>query len=67
MTQRTELFAAALQAAQGSDSPILLSIDRQTGHGGTGRIAPKARNWTDSYALLMSLFDMTPGSMQPID
>lgn len=53
-------MSAALQALNGGTTPVLLSIERQAGHGGADRIAARVSRWTDEYAFLMHLFGMTP-------
>ncbi|WP_250645988.1 prolyl oligopeptidase family serine peptidase [Propioniciclava coleopterorum] len=43
-------FAAALQAAQGGDAPILLRVDTSAGHGAGKPLAKIASEWTDLLA-----------------
>ena len=43
-------FAAALQAAQGGEAPVLLRVDQAAGHGAGKPSAQVAAEWTDLLA-----------------
>jgi prolyl oligopeptidase len=52
-------YAAALQAAQGGDSPILIRIDTKSGHGASST-TKQLEQTTDIYAFLMASLGVTP-------
>ncbi len=52
-------YAAALQAAQGGDNPILIRIDTKSGHGASSTTKTLEQQ-TDIYAFLMTSLGVTP-------
>ncbi len=52
-------YAAALQAAQGGDNPILIRIDTKSGHGASSTTKTLEQQ-TDIYAFLMTNLGVTP-------
>ena len=52
-------YAAALQAAQGGDNPILIRIDTKSGHGASST-TKQLEQTTDIYAFLMTSLGVTP-------
>lgn len=57
-------FAAALQAAQAGDAPILIRIETKAGHGAgkpTSKIIEEA---ADRWAFLVKIFDMKTGASE---
>ncbi|HXD34440.1 MAG TPA: prolyl oligopeptidase family serine peptidase [Pyrinomonadaceae bacterium] len=52
-------YAAALQAAQGGDSPILIRIDTKSGHGASSTTKQLEQN-ADIYSFLMTNLKVTP-------
>ena len=48
-------LAALLQAAQTGDAPILLRIERNSGHGGADLVKQQVERYADQYAFLDSL------------
>ena len=51
-------FAAALQAAQGGDAPILIRIDAKAGHGMGKPTAALIAEQADNWAFLAQALDM---------
>ncbi|MFH1278237.1 MAG: prolyl oligopeptidase family serine peptidase [Candidatus Eisenbacteria bacterium] len=51
-------FAAALQAAQGGDGPILLRVETKAGHGAGMPTSKRIQERADRYAFLASVLDM---------
>jgi prolyl oligopeptidase len=47
-------LAAALQAAQTGDAPILLRIERNAGHGGADMVKQQVDKFADEFAFLLS-------------
>jgi prolyl oligopeptidase len=45
-------FAAALQAAQGGDSPVMIRIETRAGHGAGKPTMMRIEEWTDQWAFL---------------
>jgi prolyl oligopeptidase len=54
-------MAALLQAANGSERPVLLRIEKHAGHGGADLVRQAVDSSADSYAFLMRELGMTPG------
>jgi len=52
-------YAAALQAGQGGDNPILIRIDTKSGHGASST-TKQLEQTTDIYAFLMTSLGVTP-------
>ena len=52
-------YAAALQAAQGGDNPILIRIDTKSGHGASSTTKQLEQS-TDIFAFLMNNLGVTP-------
>jgi len=52
-------YAAAMQAAQGSDNPILIRIDTKSGHGASSTTKTLEQQ-TDIYAFLFTNLGVTP-------
>jgi prolyl oligopeptidase len=52
-------YTAAIQAANTSDKPILIRIEKNAGHGGADLVKQAVESSTDMYAFLMSQFKMT--------
>ena len=52
-------YAAALQASQGGDNPILIRIDTKSGHGASST-TKQLEQTTDIYAFLMARLGVTP-------
>jgi prolyl oligopeptidase len=55
-------MAAALQAANTSEAPILLRIEAQAGHGGSDKVKEEVAESVDLYSFLMGTFGMSPAS-----
>ena len=53
-------FAAALQAAQAGEAPILLMIEKSSGHGGGPTVSQAIEQATDRYAFLWHALGVTP-------
>ncbi len=53
-------FAAALQAAQAGPAPILLYIEKSSGHGGGPTVTQAIEQNADIYAFLAKQFGMSP-------
>jgi len=53
-------FAAALQAAQAGDAPILISVETNAGHGGGKPLSKQIDEIADSYAFLVKNLNFTP-------
>jgi prolyl oligopeptidase len=53
-------FAAALQAAQGGDAPVLIRIQTRAGHGYGKPTRMKIEESTDSLAFLVRVFGLDP-------
>lgn len=51
-------FTAALQHAQGGDAPVLLRLERNSGHGGADKIRSFVESDAETYAFLMHVFNM---------
>ena len=51
-------FAAALQAAQGGDAPILIRIETSAGHGAGTPTTKQIDELADTYAFLVRVLDM---------
>ena len=51
-------FAAALQAAQGGDAPVLLRVETDTGHGGGTPTSKEIEETTDVFAFLVEALEM---------
>jgi prolyl oligopeptidase len=52
-------YTAAMQAANTSDKPILIRIEKNSGHGGADLVKQAVESSTDMYAFLMSQFKMS--------
>jgi prolyl oligopeptidase len=52
-------YAAAMQAAQTGDAPILLRVETKSGHGGGAPIAMTINEWADVYGFLVKNLGMT--------
>jgi prolyl oligopeptidase len=52
-------YAAALQAAQGSDNPVLIRIDTNSAHGASNT-TKSIEQTTDIYSFLMYNLGVTP-------
>jgi prolyl oligopeptidase len=57
-------FAAALQAAQRGDNPILIRIETKAGHGGGKPTTKQIEEASDVYAFLFKIFGMVPAGGQ---
>jgi prolyl oligopeptidase len=55
-------FAAALQAADAGDSPILIRIETKAGHGGGKPTSKRIEEGADVYAFLFRVFGMEPAA-----
>ena len=53
-------FAAALQAAQGGDQPILIRIATRAGHGAGKPTSKRIEEAADQWAFLADVFDIDP-------
>ncbi len=53
-------FAAALQAADSGENPILLRVETKAGHGGGKPTSKIIEELADEYAFLFKVFDMHP-------
>ena len=54
-------FAAALQAAQGGDAPILIRVETKAGHGGGKPTKKRIEETADIYSFLVdNLYDEAP-------
>jgi prolyl oligopeptidase len=53
-------FAAALQAAQAGEAPILLMIEKSSGHGGGPTVSQAIDQAADRYAFLWHALGVTP-------
>ncbi len=53
-------FAAALQAANSGDTPILLRVETKAGHGGGKPTSKVIDEQSDTYAFLFKIFGMGP-------
>jgi prolyl oligopeptidase len=53
-------FAAALQAAQAGDRPVLIRIDTKAGHGAGKPTAKLIAEATDRWAFLVAVLDIHP-------
>lgn len=51
-------FTAALQHTQGGDAPVLLRLERNSGHGGADKIRSFVESDAETYAFLMHVFNM---------
>jgi len=51
-------FAAALQAADAGDNPILIRIETKAGHGGGKPTSKRIEEASDIWAFLFKIFDM---------
>ena len=51
-------FAAALQAAQAGPAPMLLEVDRASGHGGGETVTQAVAQNADIYAFLVRNLNM---------
>jgi prolyl oligopeptidase len=52
-------FAAALQAAQGGEAPVLISIEERAGHGAGKPVEKQINEAADDYAFLYHVLGMT--------
>jgi prolyl oligopeptidase len=57
-------FAAAMQTAQAGPEPILLYIEKSSGHGGGPTVAQEIEQNADIYAFLVDRLGMAPASMR---
>ena len=55
-------FAAALQAAQGGDAPVLIRIETKAGHGAGKPTAKIIEEAADRWAFLVRILGMKPGT-----
>ncbi len=55
-------MAALLQRRSGSDHPVLLRIEKHSGHGGADMVKQAVEQGADAYAFLMSELGMQPVS-----
>lgn len=55
-------FAAALQAAQGADAPVLLRVDIAAGHGAGKPLGKIAAEWTDLLSFAAAHTGLDPSS-----
>jgi prolyl oligopeptidase len=55
-------FAAALQAAQAGPAPVLLLLEKASGHGGGTNVLQSIDQQTDIYAFLLNALKPTPRS-----
>jgi prolyl oligopeptidase len=55
-------FAAALQAAQGGDAPVLIRIETKAGHGAGKPTAKIIEEAADRWAFLVRVLGMRPGT-----
>jgi prolyl oligopeptidase len=53
-------FAAAVQAADAGENPILIRIETKAGHGGGKPTWKRIEEAADIYAFLFKVFGMTP-------
>lgn len=53
-------MAAALQHAVGGETPVLLRVEREAGHGGADRTAQRVAEATDVWSFLMARFGLEP-------
>jgi prolyl oligopeptidase len=53
-------FAAALQAAQAGDTPVLIRIETRAGHGGTTPTGKLVEEQADRWAFLVRALGFTP-------
>ena len=53
-------MVALIQASTGSDRPVLLTIEKNAGHGGAGLIKAAIEQATDSYLFLMQQLGLPP-------
>jgi prolyl oligopeptidase len=51
-------FAAALQAAQGCDNPVLIRIETRAGHGAGKPTGKQIEEWSDRFAFLLRVFGL---------
>jgi prolyl oligopeptidase len=56
-------FAAAMQAAQSGSEPVLLYIEKSSGHGGGPTVSQAIEQNADIYAFLVDRLKMQPGLM----
>jgi prolyl oligopeptidase len=53
-------FVAAIQAANASDRPAILRIERNAGHGGAGLRKKYVEETVDEFTFLWKALDVTP-------
>ncbi len=51
-------FAAALQAAQGGQAPVLIRIETKAGHGAGKPTSKLIDEWADKWGFLLRVLDM---------
>jgi prolyl oligopeptidase len=56
-------FAAALQAAQAAHAPVLLDVDRDSGHGGGETVTQAIAQSADIYSFLARNLGMPEGAL----
>src|SRR5206468_3303678 len=56
-------MAAALQAATGSGRPVLLRIEKHSGHGGADLVKQAVEQSADSYGFLMRELGLSPAAV----